>query len=272
MGVDKPDKDIPELSAFDAHEIPVDMLCYYGKHGNKCEHEPHDKLCALPPHEQINFQKKVNKIGDSSEGDLQLHADAVKDIECWMSKFDSKYKDDESMAVTLYTSNAMVGNERLYSWINNRLRGDQWDELHKIMFFVRALNTFITTQPSRAKELKVYRVISMNLYLFKDFEGDQHEHHFVRFQGYTSFTTSLEGLLEKNFTAHMNTLFEVELRPEIKHACYVSHMSWYPAENEVLFVPHSRFKVLSATRGVERHGRIFNEVRMMAVDNKDERR
>lgn len=149
-------------------------------------------------------------------------------------------ENDEHNAIKTYTSDYQFGQKKFYNYVNRELCRDNKTTLKKLMPFIRRTTKQIKNNgPSQS--CVVYRGMQLKQQQRIFFTKGK----VFRFPGFTS--TSLNKDIAKSFG---NILFEIHIFPGCLQVRDVAQISYYTHEQEWLFSPYSRFKVLDITYSV----------------------
>jgi hypothetical protein len=155
---------------------------------------------------------------------------------------------EEHNVIKVYTSNHLFGQNTFYRYVNQELCRDNKTTLKKLMPFIRrAAKQINNNGPSQS--CVVYRGMQL----------DQEQRNFFtqgkvfRFPGFTSTTLSKD--IAKTFG---NILFEIRIFAGCHQVRDVANISYFTYEQEWLFSPYSRFKVI---------GRNYNTIILDSLDN-----
>lgn len=148
--------------------------------------------------------------------------------------------DPDHNVLKVYVSDALLGSAEFYRYINAQLREDNENIIEKLMPFIRRA-TYQINHHGPSQDLTVYR--GMHL--------DPKDQFFFtvgktfRFQGFTSASEQIT--IARRFG---NIIFQIKIYAGCHQVRNVASISPFPTEEEWLFSPYSRFKVLQANPGV----------------------
>jgi hypothetical protein len=152
--------------------------------------------------------------------------------------------------IKTYTSDLEYGSRTFYQYVNKQILNDNGSRLRHLMPYIRRA-TYQINHHGPENSCVVYRGMDL----------DEHQRDFFtrgkvfRFPGFTSTTTSRS--IARYFG---NTVFKIRVPSDIPQARNVARFSCFPAEEEWLFVPYSRFKVISSES---------RKITLEAMDNVD---
>lgn len=181
-------------------------------------------------------------------------------------------------AVKMYTSQFHYGfngsptsssNRFFFQFMNTAIYNDHFEQLERLMPLVRIINYYLSKDPQKkhTSGMTVYRGCKLtkdkiNMFLDKFKPGSE-----LRFATYLS--TTKDPLIAGGFGGECTHMFEIDVPPHAKAPHYrdISDISMYPNEQEVLFVPYSKFAVVSVDTTRVVHGKSINVIRLRAMDN-----
>ncbi|CAF0989314.1 unnamed protein product [Didymodactylos carnosus] len=138
--------------------------------------------------------------------------------------------------IKTYTSEHRYRSKAFYSYVNKQLLKDRKSRLEHLMPFIRRATHQINHR-GPDDSCVVYRGMDLNREQVRFFTPGK----IFRFPGFTSTTTDRS--VAESFG---DILFKIRVPADISQARNIADISCFPSEDEWLFVPYSRFKVISS--------------------------
>lgn len=172
--------------------------------------------------------------------------------------------------IQAYSSDENFNVVPLYSYINFSIYHDIAENLIELMPVIRIINRYCHND-SNDKHLNscvVYRGVSYSKQKFAQF----HPNLVLRFASYLSTSSSLDVAIQ--FAGKAESIFKIDVPPHIEAPHYrnISEYSKFPDESELLFVPYSKFIVLSTNTTLVFEDKTYNIIHLKALDNFKEER
>lgn len=188
-------------------------------------------------------------------------------------KLQNTFESVQQGCVKLYTSTWEYGVKSqglakpVYNYINYAIYHDDYTQLKRFMPIIRMINSYLREDVNNdhTKPITVYRGFKVpqdTLNKFK--QGEQ-----CRFATYMS--TSLKPEIAAQFAAWkaVDYLFEFQVpcHAEAPHFRTVKAVSMFPTEDEVVFVPYSKFSIVSLDGKMTVNNKEFKVIKLKALDN-----
>lgn len=181
--------------------------------------------------------------------------------------FDVSKTDFDSVAaacVRLYTSQQYYGGKPFYKFVNHAIYHENELQLQRLMPLIRMITYYLTQDPTNqhSQPCVVYRGANLSAEKIKSFTPKQQ----LRFA--TILSTSTSPQVAANFASN-STLFVIEVPPfgQAPHYRSVKSVSVFAGEDEIVFVPYSKFEVVSCDTTMQLQGKSYNVVKLRALDN-----
>lgn len=136
--------------------------------------------------------------------------------------------------VKTFTSEFLLGSDKFYKYINQKLVNDKYHELKKLMPYIRRATRQINYHTPNTNCI-LYRGMYLNDEQIQFFTIGK----YFRFPGFTS--TTQNPYVAQQFG---NIIFMIHLIAPCHQVINMTHFSFYPHEQEWLFSPYSRFQVI----------------------------